>query len=127
VGNHANNAAVRLHLLGWFFVSLFSLGSLACNEAGLTGVADGGNPCLAPKLEYACHPQDAGVPGCSPDLDSGGLPLQQEEVLTGPGYPNGCVVIVYSPVPDLNRQCSQLGTCLCGGDDAGHFNWTCRN
>ena len=107
-------------------VSVVSLGTIGCNEAGLTGIADAGNPCLAPKLEYACHAQDAGLPGCSPDLDSGGLPLQQEDILPGASYPSGCRAIVYSPVPDLNRQCAQLGICACGGDDAGHYSWTCQ-
>jgi hypothetical protein len=109
------------------FVSVLSMSALGCNEAPLISAPDAGQPCAAPILEYACHPQDAGLPGCSPDLDSGGLPLQQEEVLDGGSFPVSCTVIVNSPVADIDQQCTQLGTCTCGGDDAGHYNWTCRN
>jgi hypothetical protein len=120
------NGSVRLSLT-FVILSLLATAALGCNEAPLIRAADAGNPCLLPVLEYACHAQAATLPGCAADLDSGGPPLQQEEVLQGKSYPSGCTVIVYSPVPDQNEQCAQLGTCTCNGDDAGNYNWTCRN
>jgi hypothetical protein len=107
-------------------LSILPTAALGCNEALLTAAPDAGNPCLAPVLEYACHPQAATLPGCSPDLDAGGAPMHQEEVLDGGSFPVGCTVIVYSKTPDQNRQCSVVGTCKCGGDDAGNYNWNCR-
>jgi hypothetical protein len=102
-----------------------SAATLACNEAPLVAAPDAGNPCLAPVLEYACHPQAATLPGCGPDLDSG-VALNREVMLDGGSYPSGCTVIVYSPVPDLDDQCSQLGTCNCTETgDGGPYNWVC--
>ena len=118
--------SVRLPLLFLASAPIVATALLGCNEVALRAAPDAGNPCLAPVLEYACHPQAATLPGCSPDLDSGGAPFYQEEVLDGGSFPSGCTVIVYSKLPDLDRQCSQLGTCVCNGDDAGPYGWTCR-
>ena len=95
-----HNAPVRLPFVFRVFSPLALLtiatAALGCNEAPLIGASDAGNPCLAPVLEYACHPQDKTLPGCAPDLDSGGAPLLQEEVLDGGSFPVGCTVIIYS-------------------------------
>jgi hypothetical protein len=120
------NACVRLPFLVFCaFAVLFATSTLACNEAPLLAAPDAGNPCLASIPIAPCVAGDAGAPGCGPDLDSGAA-LTREVVLPGASYPPGCQVVVYSPVPDLDRQCSQLGTCMCGGGgDAGPYEWAC--
>ena len=103
---------------------LFALPSLGCNEAPLRAAPDAGTiPCTAPQLEVPCKVQDAGVPGCSPDLQSTAS-LGQEVTIAPGSYPVGCAVIVNAKVLDQDDQCTQLGSCDCG-EDAGSFAWTC--
>jgi hypothetical protein len=109
-----------------FYFAILGTAALGCNEAPLIGAPDAGNPCVGPIPGYNCH-QAPTLPGCSGDLHSGGAPLDQEEVLDGGTYPVGCVVIVNDPVPDLDQQCTQLGTCACNADDGGGYSWTCVN
>ena len=97
---------------------------LACNEASLTQAPDASAPCQKPLLISPCRAQDAGAPGCSPDLQSAES-LGQEVVLSPGSYPAGCGVQVNATVLDQDDQCMQLGTCDCTEEDGGAYNWVC--
>jgi hypothetical protein len=120
------NAPVRLPLP--FFASISSIlalsaGAIGCNEAPLISAPDSGVACEKPQPIYPCVAGDAGLPGCTPDLDS--LQSLGQEVVIAPGsYPAGCGVQVNATVLDQDNQCTQLGTCTCD-QDGGTFAWVC--
>jgi hypothetical protein len=95
----------------------------ACNEAQIENAPDASPNCPKPVLESPCKPQGAGSPGCGDDLGTSTI-FGRAVVLEGGSFPPGCTVIVNDPTPDQQNQCSQLGTCNCGGD-AGAYGWVC--
>ena len=101
-----------------------ALESLGCNEAPLIPAPDAGVKCTAPQLEAPCVALDAGLPGCSNDLQSDAV-LGQEVKITPGSYPAGCTVIVNSTSLDQDNQCLTLGSCNCQQADAGTFDWVC--
>ncbi len=112
------------YLLSASVLATAALACAGCNEAPLLAAPDAGVTCTAPQLESPCTVADAGLPGCSPDLQSQ-VALGQE-VTIGPGsYPVGCTVIVNSRSLDQDNQCITLGSCDCQEVDAGTFSWVC--
>jgi hypothetical protein len=100
-----------------------SAASQGCNEASVRDAPDASPNCGAPLLEYPCHVLAAGTAGCSGDLDSGAA-LGRSVTLDG-SFPANCTVIINSPVPDTDNQCSQIGTCNCNEYDGGVYGWIC--
>jgi hypothetical protein len=97
--------------------------ALGCNEAPLLPAPDASTPCTAPQVEAPCKAADAGLPGCTPDLQSTAA-FGQDVVIGAGSYEAGCAVIVNSKVLDSDNQCSTLGSCHCQ-EDAGTFSWAC--
>ena len=131
-----HNAAVRFPFSFFPFsvislISALSLAALAslstasqgCNEASVKDAPDASPNCGAPVPEYPCRAQPVGTPGCSGDLDSGAA--IGRNVILDASFPATCTVIVYSPVPDIDLQCTQLGTCNCNEYDGGVYGWVC--
>ena len=108
----------------FLFIALLSTTALACNEAPLIPAPDAAVTCTQPQLEAPCTVQDAGLPGCGPDLQSYAA-LGQEVVIGAGSYEAGCTVIVNSHVLDQDNQCTTLGSCDCQPADGGGFDWVC--
>jgi hypothetical protein len=104
-------------------LSLLATAALGCNEAPLIPAPDASVACQAPQVEAPCKASDAGLPGCSPDLQSTAV-FDQDFVVGSGTYEAGCTIIVNSKVLDTNSQCITLGSCNCQ-QDGGTFTWQC--
>jgi hypothetical protein len=112
------NARVRTLLVLSLVVT-----ALGCNEAPLLPAPDASTACTAPQVEAPCKAADAGLPGCTPDLNSTAL-FGQDVIIGAGSYEAGCAVIVNLKGLDSDGQCTQAGSCHCY-EDAGSFSWTC--
>ena len=99
-----------------------------CNEVQVTGPADvGAVPCaryqvLEPAVCRRPRRSARGAPGIS----TRGLVFNRDVVLEGGSFSLGCEVLVNDPTPDLDNQCTTLGTCQCADAGAGvGFGWSC--